>query len=98
MRKTTRFVLATASAAVLAVTTAAPALADAVPTGHGHGHGHDTSETRTLERYAADTWASLVAMTDPDTGLPSDNIDGALQSAGAPTPRRRTSAAICGRR
>ncbi len=83
MRKTTRFVLAAASAAVLAVTTATPALADAVTAGHGHGHDH--GDTRTLERYAADTWASLVAMTDPDTGLPSDNIDGALQTAGAYT-------------
>jgi hypothetical protein len=32
-----------------------------------------------LERYAADTWASLDAMTDPDTGLPADSLgdDGA---------------------
>ena len=29
---------------------------------------------RTLHRYAEDTWRSLVAMTDEDTGLPSDNV------------------------
>jgi len=29
----------------------------------------------TLEGYARDTWASFVAMTDPDTGLPADSLD-----------------------
>jgi hypothetical protein len=28
----------------------------------------------TLERYAGDTWASFVAMTDPRTGLPADSL------------------------
>jgi hypothetical protein len=28
----------------------------------------------TLERYARDTWASFVAMTDPETGLPADSL------------------------
>ncbi|MGZ4718870.1 DUF3131 domain-containing protein [Oryzihumus sp.] len=37
----------------------------------------------TLLRWARDTWASMVAMTDPGTGLVSDNIDGALTSAGS---------------
>lgn len=34
---------------------------------------------RTLYRYARDTWASFVAMTDPNTGLPADSLsaDGA---------------------
>jgi len=39
----------------------------------------DSRDTRqTLYRYARDTWASFVAMTDPDTGLPADtlNVDG----------------------
>ena len=36
------------------------------------------SDRATLQRYAADTWASFVAMTNPDTGLPSDNIGGDL--------------------
>jgi hypothetical protein len=31
-------------------------------------------QRRILERYAADTWASFVAMTDPDTGLPADSL------------------------
>ena len=35
----------------------------------------------TLQRWAADTWASFVAMTNPETGLPSDNIDGDLDPA-----------------
>ena len=37
----------------------------------------------TIQRWARDTWASLVAMTDPQTGLPADNISGPLVS-----PRR----------
>jgi hypothetical protein len=28
----------------------------------------------TLQRYARDTWASFVAMTDPQTGLPTDSL------------------------
>ena len=35
----------------------------------------------TLQRWAADTWGSFVAMTNPDTGLPSDNIEGDLDPA-----------------
>src|SRR5665811_1335775 len=34
----------------------------------------------TIQRWARDTWASLVAMTDPRTGLPADNISGPLRS------------------
>jgi hypothetical protein len=34
----------------------------------------------TIQRWARDTWASLVAMTDPRTGLPADNISGPLES------------------
>ncbi len=34
-----------------------------------------------LERYAQDTWASFVAMTDETTGLPSDHIGGSLDPA-----------------
>jgi hypothetical protein len=33
----------------------------------------DTRET--LQRYARDTWASLDAMTDPNTGLPADSLN-----------------------
>ena len=39
----------------------------------------DAAQRDTLLRYATDTWASFVAMTDEDTGLPADNLraDGA---------------------
>ncbi len=37
-----------------------------------------TPERETLRRWAADTWASFVAMTNPETGLPTDNIGGNL--------------------
>jgi hypothetical protein len=38
-----------------------------------------------LERWAEDTWASLDAMTDEATGLPSDNVTGDLTTTGAYT-------------
>jgi hypothetical protein len=31
-------------------------------------------EDRTLQRYATDTWESFVAMTDPQSGLPTDRL------------------------
>src|SRR5690242_8810894 len=34
--------------------------------------------TRVLHQWAADTWHSLDAMTDPRTGLPADNIPESL--------------------
>jgi hypothetical protein len=34
----------------------------------------------TIQRWARDTWASMVAMTDRRTGLPADNISGPLKS------------------
>ena len=47
--------------------------------GHGHGgHGHGGSDRRLLLRWARDTWASLVAMTDERTGLTADNIEGSV--------------------
>ncbi len=54
-----------ASAQVGRGTTAAPAAA----------RGCDT---RVVRRWAADTWRSLVAMTDERTGLPADNIPASL--------------------
>ena len=36
-----------------------------------HAAGADDA---TLHRYAADTWASFVAMTDPASGLPTDQL------------------------
>lgn len=38
-------------------------------------------ERATMQRWAADTWASFVAMTNPETGLPADNIGGDLDPA-----------------
>ncbi|MEV0607451.1 glucoamylase family protein [Polymorphospora rubra] len=35
---------------------------------------------RTLHTYAKDTWRSMVAMTDPGTGLVADNISGDLRT------------------
>jgi hypothetical protein len=35
----------------------------------------------TLHRWATDTWRSLVALTDPGTGLPADNISGSLSAS-----------------
>ncbi len=51
----------------LAVAPAAGAAAD--------GRGHRDP----LEQWAADTWRSFEKMVDPQTGLPSDNIDGQLR-------------------
>ncbi|GAA3730294.1 hypothetical protein GCM10022225_10060 [Plantactinospora mayteni] len=48
----------------------APALAAGSPAG--------AVDRATALRWAADTWRSMVAMTDPGTGLPADNIDGDL--------------------
>ncbi|MDX6476423.1 MAG: hypothetical protein QOH95_1934 [Gaiellaceae bacterium] len=60
-----RCAAALAGAALLAI---APATAPAAE-----------SPDATLHRYAADTWASFVAMTDPASGLPTDQLhaDGA---------------------
>jgi hypothetical protein len=67
-----------ATPAHAATTSVAPSL---VPTStlpsSGHGGGIDR---RTIQRWARDTWASMVAMTDPRTGLPADNISGPLKS------------------
>jgi len=38
-------------------------------------------DRRVLTEYAADTWRSIAALVDPASGLPSDNIDGALDPA-----------------
>ncbi len=53
--------------------------------GGEHGTGIDRG---TIQRWARDTWASLVALTDPKTGLPADNMSGPL---GSPTRSGYTS-------
>ncbi len=56
----------------------------------GAGRGLDPGERSTLLGYAEHTWASLVAMTDPDSGLPADS----LEADG--TPSVQTSTTIIG--
>src|SRR5215216_7171234 len=50
---------------ILVLTIGLPSAAAAQGNSDGHG---------VLHRYARDTWASFVAMTDPDTGLPADSL------------------------
>ncbi|WP_020573613.1 glucoamylase family protein [Actinopolymorpha alba] len=59
----------------LAVTTAAMAGSLAAPA------TAEPTEKATLMRYAKDTWKSFVAMVDPATGLPADNIGGSLAAS-----------------
>jgi hypothetical protein len=53
-------------AAIICVPTQALAQAD--------GGNLNAEQRNTLHQYAADTWASFVAMTDPDSGLPADSL------------------------
>lgn len=46
--------------------------------GKHHKKHQQKQDRRVLLTYAKDTWRSFDAMTDPDTGLPADNIDGDL--------------------
>jgi hypothetical protein len=78
MRNGRRATAPVALAALLTVTMAGGVLARG-------GSALRPPEQRALTTYAADTWASFVAMTDPATGLPADNIEGDLD----PTSRSR---------
>ena len=69
-----------ALAATIAVSlTLVPVPATAGSPQQGDGTGDRRSDA-VLAGYAADTWASLDAMTDPATGLPADNIEGDLSA------------------
>ena len=66
---------------LLAATLALPSMAVAAPVGPaeagppGVDGAHSSGADRgTLLRYARDTWASFVAMTDPASGLPADSL------------------------
>lgn len=72
-RRTPILAALTAALALIAATAAVPSAPAAVERHH--------SDKRVLERYAADTWKSFVAMTVPTTGLPADNIAGDLDPA-----------------
>ncbi|MFK5635600.1 DUF3131 domain-containing protein [Ornithinimicrobium sp. LYQ103] len=52
---------------------------------HKPGPGVSGPDRKVLMRWARDTWRSLVAMTDPRTGLVSDNITGDLSTPGVYT-------------
>lgn len=71
MIKGAKNLIQVAIVAVLALSVALPALAQAQP----RGNQLSVAQRRTLERYAADTWRSFVAMTNTDTGLTADNIN-----------------------
>jgi hypothetical protein len=67
MRKGSRSFVPSILLALLTLSFAMPLPADA--------RANDSRDARqTLQRYARDTWASFVAMTDPDTGLPADSL------------------------
>jgi hypothetical protein len=67
---------ATSAQAAPAVTPASGVAAATSPSSRGAG----SIDRDTIQRWARDTWASMVAMTDPRTGLPADNISGPLKS------------------
>jgi hypothetical protein len=79
-----------AAVAAVTLTTAKAASASAAPAipATSSGSASPASGARqeggidrdTINRWARDTWASLVAMTDRHTGLPADNISGPLKS------------------
>ncbi|MCC2594682.1 DUF3131 domain-containing protein [Tessaracoccus sp. OS52] len=65
---------------LLGAATGAGALAavGGIPAWGNPGRGRPGEHDELLLTWAADTWRSLVAMTDPNTGLVADNIDGDL--------------------
>lgn len=71
MQRSTTRLFRLASVAVLAITVLLPALV----TAERKPQKLPPTQRRVLQQYAADTWQSFVAMVDPGTGLPSDNIN-----------------------
>lgn len=67
-------------AALAALTVSGTVLPSAAAEPRSRDHGHGTQQV--LREYAADTWRSMAAMTDPGTGLVSDNVGGDLAPAG----------------
>ena len=61
---------------------AACAAAALVPPAPAAAAAPRTGDTKVLQEYAEDTWASMAAMADPRTGLVSDNVGGDLDPAG----------------
>jgi hypothetical protein len=82
-RQSRRQLLVGGAAALGAFATSTAAASPAAAVGapsllRGAATGWDAA---TVRRWAADTWTSLVAMTDPHTGLPADNIPEGLAAA-----------------
>jgi len=74
-----RSLLVGGAASIAALALAPSAYAGSRPSAAGSRLASAPGAVRSLERatvrsWAADTWRSLVAMTDPRTGLPADNI------------------------
>jgi hypothetical protein len=86
----TRRSLLAGGATAAAALAAPPAFAALPATGNTPSgelySGND--DRKTVQRWARDTWRSLVAMTDERTGLPADNISGSVT---APVRSRYTS-------
>jgi hypothetical protein len=62
------------------------ALAPAAASGGSGGSSHSSGQRATLQRYAEDTWASFIAMTDAASGLPADS----LKADGTPSVQTST--------
>ncbi|RUR01503.1 glucoamylase family protein [Labedella endophytica] len=88
-RSVVRGLLGAGLAALLVVPAGTAAWAGGGPGGNGQGGGHGDALTRaqerTLLRYADDTWASMAAMADEQTGLVADQIDADLGTPSAYT-------------
>lgn len=80
MIRRSRLGLAGAGALTLALVMSGAGAAASAPT-----PSTAAAPTTQLDQWAADTWRSFTAMVEPETGLPSDNIDGSL----SPTTRSR---------
>jgi hypothetical protein len=78
MRRTAKTTFTAFLAAIFLLATALPAQARLA--------GLSPEEQRVLEQYATDTWQSFVAMVDPATGLPSDNVSAEGVRAGYTSP------------
>jgi len=75
---TTRATSAQAAPAVAPVSTSSASISSASTASVARREGG--IDRATIDRWARDTWASMVAMTDRHTGLPADNISGPLSS------------------
>jgi Putative glucoamylase/Protein of unknown function (DUF3131) len=82
IRSLTTVAGATAVIAACLVAPASAAPADvSVRATAAKGGGLTGADRAALRTYAKDTWRSFLAMVEPDTGLPDDNIEGDLDPA-----------------